>query len=550
MHAVVVRPSHVVRFTHRSGALVSLVVLAGLLGGCGGRESLADQAAADQRLLAGNGAEPSNLDPHTITGIPERNVVMTLFEGLTRFDPATLEARPAAAERWDVSADGLVYTFHLRAGLQWSDGRDLSAHDFYRSFRRILSPALGSDNADEMYVVVGAEAFHQGRSTDFSTVGFRVIDDRTLEIRLRHPSPYLLRTMASRTWIPVPMHVIEQYGDPLDPNNPWTRPGRLVGNGPFVLHAWEPNRQIEVRRNPTYWNRDTVRLNAVQFFPIENETAEEAAFRSGQLHLTERVPLARLDTYRRDAPELLRIAPLSGVYFYNFNVNQPPFTDVRVRQALAMAVDREEIVSKVTRGGEKPAYHFTIEGIGGYVSEARTRLDFDAARRLLAEAGYPGGRGFPPITLLYNTAENHRVIAEVLQQKWKTELGIEVRLENQEWRVYLSNMDAGNFQLARAGLVMEPFDPAQFFKVFTQTSGFNRSGWSDPEYDRLYDEVMNTADETRRLALMQQMERILTDAMPILPVYYYTRPYLLDRRVQGWTDNLMGLAPFEQAWLD
>lgn len=527
---------------------LSLALLA--LTGCAGRETLADRAAREQMLLVGNGAEPSNLDPHTITGIPERDIVVTLFEGLTRLDPETLEARPGAAEKWDISPDGLRYVLTLREGLRWSDGQAITAHDFIASFRRLLTARLGSDNADEMYPVVGAEDFHKGVTTDFSTVGLKALDDRTLEVRLRHPAAFLLRSMSGRTWYPVPLHVMERLGDPLDPTNPWTRAGNLVGNGPFVLHAWEPNRHVEVRRSPTYWNRDSVRLNAVRFIPLENESAEEAAFRAGQLHVTGKVPLARLDFYRREEPESLRIAPYSGVYYYSFNVNREPFTDVRVRQALAMAVDRAAIVRNVTRAGETPAYHFTIEGIDGYVSEARTRLDFDEARRLLAEAGYPGGRGFPPVTLLYNTAENHRVIAEVVQQKWKTELGIDVRLENQEWRVYLDNLQGGRYHLARAGLIMEPFDASQFLKVFTKDSGFNRTGWTDPEYDRLYEDVVNTTDPVVRERLMQRMERILTDAMPILPVYYYTRPYLLDPRVRGWADNLLGVAPLERVWLD
>lgn len=550
MHTTPVRTLLPIRSNPGGFFGVGLVAFALFISGCAQRETAADAAAWEQILLAGNGAEPSNLDPHIITGIPERNIVMTLFEGLTRLDPDTLEARPGAAERWDVSDDGLRYTFHLRAGLRWSDGTGITTRDFYASFQRILSPALASNNADDMYVIVGAEDYHLGRSKDFSLVGFRVVDDHTLEMRLRHPMPYLPKTIASRAWIPVPLHVITKLGDPLDPNNPWTRPEHLIGNGPFVLHAWESNRHVEVRRSPTYWNRETVRLNAVRFFPLENESAEEAAFRSGQLHVTERVPVPRLDYYRREAPELLRIAAYSGVYFFNFNVNRAPFTDKRVRQALAMAVDREAIVTNVTRAGEKPAYHFTIEGLSGYTSEARTRLDFAAARQLLAEAGFPDGRNFPPITLLYNTAEHHRVIAEILQQTWKVELGIDVRLENQEWRVYLANMDSGAFQLARAGLIMEPFDPSLFLKVFTRTSGFNRTGWSDPEYDRLYEQVVTTVDETRRLELMQRMEHILTDAMPILPMYYYTRPYLRDPRVQGWAENLMGQAPFERAWLN
>jgi oligopeptide transport system substrate-binding protein len=323
-----------------------------------------------------------------------------------------------------------------------------------------------------------------------------------------------------------------------------------VGNGHFILHEWQPNRHVEVRRSPTYWNAAAVRLNGVRFIPMENQTAEEAAFRAGQLHKTGAVPLTKIDSYRRDAPELLHIHPYSGVYYYNFNVTKPPFDDVRVRRALAMAVDRVSIVNHITRGGETPAYHFSIEGIDGYVSRARTRLDFEAARQLLADAGFPRGRGLPPITLLYNTAENHRAIAESVQQTWKRELGLDIRLENQEWRVYLDNMQQGAFQICRAGLIMEPYDPSQFLQVFTRSSGFNRTGWSDPEYDRLYDEVMQTLDREKRFELMQQMEQILTDAMPILPVYYYTDKYLMLPSVRGWADNLLALGPFERVWLE
>jgi oligopeptide transport system substrate-binding protein len=537
---------------HRTvfGRVAVILMLALLAAGCGRRETQVEMATRQQLMLVGNGAEPSDLDPQTITGVPEANIVYTLFEGLTRTDPTTLEARPGVAERWDVSGDAKTYTFHLRADAKWSDGKALTAHDFISSFRRMLAPELASDNADQMYPVVNAEGYHKGTLKDFSQVGFRAIDDRTLEVRLRHPAGYLLKTMASRVWFPVPMHVLEKFGPVLKPGSPWTRAGNLVCNGPFVLHEWQPNRHVEVRRSPTYWNRATVRLSGVRFVPMENQSAEEAAFRAGQLHLTMSVPLTKLDVYRREAPEQLKIHPYSGVYYYNFNVTRPPFDDVRLRQALAMSVDRETIVKRITRAGETPAYHFTIEGIDGYVSRARTRLDFEAARKLLAEAGFPAGRGLPPVTLLYNTSENHRAIAEAVQQTWKTELGLDVRLENQEWRVYLDSMQQKAFQICRAGVIMEPYDPSQFLQVFNKDSGFNRTGWSDPEYDKLYGQVMQTADRPQRLELMQRMEKILTDAMPILPVYYYTKSYLMHPSVRGSAENLMARIPYERIWLE
>jgi len=539
--------------THPFNRLLLAGTLAALFSfatGCGDRETQVQKGTRNGIMIVGNGAEPSDLDPQVITGVPERNITATMFEGLTRNDPTTLEATPGVAESWDVSDDGLTYVFHLRAGVTWSDGVPVTAKDFYASFRRMLSPQLGSDNSDQLYDVVNAEAYHKGRLQDFSQVGFRVIDDLTLEIHLEHPASFLLKTMGSRTWAPVPMHVLEKFGDPLIPGSRWTRAGNLVVNGPFKLKEWKPNSYIEVERNPRYWNRERVKLNGIRFIPMENQPAEEAAFRSGQLHKTARVPLTKIAVYRREAPEKLHIHPYSGVYYFNFNVNQPPFDNVLVRRALAMAVDRESLVKNVTLAGETPAYHFTPEGISGYVSKARTKLDFEEARRLLAQAGFPGGKGLPPIKLLYNTAENHRVIAEAIQQTWKIELGVDMQLENQEWKVYLENMQHGFFQICRAGLIMDPYDPSQFLRVFTSDNGFNRTGWSDPEYDRLYQEVMNTADEPKRMEMMQQMEKILTDAMPILPIYYYTNQYLMDPSVKGWADNLLSLGPFDRVWLE
>lgn len=530
--------------------LAGFAVVSLLASGC--RKSGGTQVEIATRegiILVGNGTEPGDIDPQTTTGVPENNIVMTLFEGLTRTDPVTLDPRPGVAERWEMSADGLTYTFHLRANAKWSDGKPLTAHDFYASFRRILTPELGSDNTDEMYPIVNAEAYHKGTLKDFAQVGIKAIDDRTLEIKLRHPASYLLKTMASRSWYPVPLHVLEKFGSATKPGNPWTKPGNIVGNGPFILKEWRPNQHIEVQRNPQYWNAASVKLNGVRFFPTENQPAEEAAFRAGQLHKTEAVPLAKVDVYRRENPGMLHIHPYSGVYYYELNVTKPPFNDVRLRHALAMAIDRASIVANVTRAGETPAYHFSLEGIDGYVSRARTKYDLDAARKLLADAGFPGGRGLEPITLLYNTAENHRVIAEAVQQVWKRELGIDIRLENQEWRVYLDNRTQKNYQIARAGIIMEPYDPSQFLKVFTAASGFNRSGWTDPEYDRLYNEVMNTVDKAKRQELMQKMEQILTDAMPIVPVYYYTNKYLMLPSVQDSADNLMAHVPYERMWL-
>ena len=490
------------------------------------------------------------MDPHTISGVPEKNIVGTLFEGLTRTDPATLEPRPGVAERWDVSADALTYTFHLRADAKWSDGKTVTAQDFLVSFKRVLSPALAADSADEMYPVVNAEAYHKGTLKDFNQVGFRAIDERTFEMRLRHPAGFLLKSMATRIWYPVPVHAMEKIAPLTQRGSAWTRPGNLVGNGPFVLHAWEPNRFVEVRRSPTYWNRATVLLNGVRFIPLEGESAEEAAFRAGQLHITGSVPTTKLDVYRKNAPELLRIHPYSGVYYYSFNVTKPPFNDVRLRRALAMAVDRESIVKNIARAGETPAYHFTIEGIDGYVSHARTRLDFDAARKLLADAGYPRGQGLPRVDILSTHSATPRLIAEAIQEMWRRELGLDVQLVNQELKATLAARRAGDFQILRSNWIGDYLDPATFLEIFTSDSGNNYTRWSDPAYDSALFAAARTADPAARYALFQKAETLLLEAAPIIPIYYYTHVFLIQPSVKGWHPTLLDHHPYKYVWLE
>ncbi len=526
-------------------ALLALVLAAG----CAMQKRPVQQAALDQILLVGNGAEPSDLDPQLITGIPERDIAATLFEGLVRADPRDLHPVPGVAQSWTVSPDGRTYTFHLRADAKWSNGDPVTAEDFYESFKRILTPALASENADQLYYVAGAEAYHHGRTRDFSQVGFKVLDPLTLQVTLKNPTPFILSLMTGRSWYPLPIAVLRRFGAMTQRGTAWTKPGNLVGNGPFVLTAWKPNQYILVTKSRTYWDRGRVRLQGVKFIPIEEPEAEEAAFRAGELHKTETIPAAKIPVYRREHPELLHLAPLSGVYYYSYNVNRPPFNDVRVRQALAMAVDRVTLVRDVTKAGETPAYNFTPAGVGGYVCRTHVRYDPAAARRLLAEAGYPDGRGFPKVTLLYNTMDSHRIIAEAIQQMWKRTLNIDVELYNQEWKVYLDSMHMQNYQICRAGLTVDPYDPSLFLRTFTTGYGYNDTGWSNPEYDRLLQEAARLPDSRERFAIYQKMEAILLHDMPIIPLYFYTQHYLLQSSVQDWSENLMGILPVQSAWL-
>ena len=530
------------------------IVAIGLIGlspGCRDRTTLVQQANASNTLLLANGTEPADLDPQIVTGSPESALVLALFEGLVRYDPVTLDPLPGVAESWELAEDDVTYTFHLRADAKWSDGVPVTAHDFVSSSERILAPEIASENSEALYFMAGATDFNQGRSADFSTVGCRAIDDRTLEIRAARPTPFLLRMMSARTWFPIPVHVLKQHGGMHRKGTQWTRLENIVSNGPYVLTEWKQNQFIQVSRSSTYWDRDNVNLDHIKFFPIESETFEDAAYRAVQLHRTYGVPVTKIETYRKERPDELRISPFSGTYYYSFNTTRPPLDDARVRQALAMAIDRKGITDEITRAGELPAHRFTPDGISGYVSTVPgVSLNLERARELLAEAGFPGGEGFPTITLLYNTSENHRVIAEAVQQMWQKELGVDIQLENQEWKVYLDSIHLGNFDISRNAYIVAPDDPTRFLESTRTGHGFNVAGWSNAEYDRLLTASLEEVEPTKRWEIFTTMEGLLFEEMPIAPIYHYTNKYLIRPEVKNWTDNMLNTYPLREALLE
>ncbi|MDQ1257694.1 MAG: oligopeptide transport system substrate-binding protein, partial [Candidatus Hydrogenedentes bacterium] len=405
----------------------------------------------------GNGAEPQDLDPQITTGVPEHRLSTVLFEGLVTLDFASpdLPPIPAVAERWTVSDDGLVYTFTLRENARWSNGDPVTARDFVYSWQRVLSPKLASEYSYMLFCLKNAKAFNEGKIADFAKVGVKALDDRTLEASLEAPTPYFLSMQVHNSWFPVHQATIERFGKMDERSTPWTRPGNHVGNGPFLLERWSPNEVIRVVKNPHYWDAAKVRLDAIEFYPIDNQLTEERSFRAGELHLTESVPLSKIEVYQRVNPDLIHIDPYLGSYYYRFNVTKPPFDNVLVRRAFAMAIDRETLVAKVLKGGQKPASCFTPPGVAGYTCAASIPYDPGEAKKLLAQAGYPDGKGLPPIEFLYNSSENHKLIAEAIQNMWKLNLGVEVGLANQDWKVYLDSMKALNYQIARSGWIAD-----------------------------------------------------------------------------------------------
>ncbi len=527
----------------------ALVLTTILLASCEKPESNVERGNRLQILHKGNGQEVQDLDPQIVNSVGEFNILSALLEGLVAEDPVDLHPVPGVAESWEISPDARTYTFHLRADAKWSNGDPVTAHDFHESYRRILSPALAADNAYMLYAVQNAEAFHKGTLTDFAQVGFRVPNERTLIITLASPTPYFLSLLSHYSWFPVHMPTVKKWGPALERGSRWTRPGRFVGNGPFTLEEWRLNVRISVKKSPTYWDAARVTLQGIVFHTIDSLNVEERAFRAGQIHMTEAIPINRIDSYRRNHPELLRIDPYLGTYFYRFNVTKPPLNNPLVRRALALAVDRQSIVDNVTRGAQLPAGAFTPPNTAGYTAEASIPYDVPAAQRALAEAGFPGGRGLPPIEILFDTSENHRTIAEAIQQMWRKNLNVTATLVNQEQKVYFNSRRQMDYQIVRSSWIGDYNDPNSFLGLWTTGGGNNFTGWSNPEYDRLIAEASATGDQAARFAAFQKAEAILLAEAPILPVYYYTHGFLIRPSVQGWHPTILDHHPYKHVRL-
>jgi len=413
----------------------------------------------------------------------------------------------------------------------------------------MLTPALGADSANLLYIIQGAEAFHKS-TAPWSAVGLAAPDSHTFVVTLEHPAPHFLALLNHTAFFPVYIPAIEKSGSVTARGNPWARPGTFIGNGPFNLKAWRAGQVIIAEKSPTYWDVTRVRLNAIHFHAIESVDTEERAFRAGQLHLTETVPPGKIDSYRKTSPELLRIDPLLGTYFFRLNVNRPPLTDPRIRRALSLALDRTAIVDKILRGGQLPALRIVPPALLPSSIDALPAPAPGAAAALLSEAGYPSGRGLPPLDLLFNTSEIHRTIAEAVQEMWRRELGLEVRLTNQELKSTLSARRAGDFQILRSVWTADYADPTSFLSIFTTASGNNYTGWADSSYDAALFAAARTSEVTARNALFNQAEQILLEAAPIIPIFHYTHVFLLQPSVRGWNSTVLDHHPYKHVWLE
>jgi len=519
-----------------------------LLSACWPRESAVERGNRTQTLHRSLSADVAELDPHLVTGLPEIAVVTALFEGLIGEAPHDLSPVPGVAERWEISDDGLRYTFHFRADALWSNGAPLTSEDFLASYARVLSPTLGADYASALFLVQNAQAYHQGLC-DFADVGFAAPNATTFVITLDHPVPHFLMLLTQPVWFPVYLPALEKTGQADARGNPWMRPENFVGNGPFILSEWKPDRRIVATRNPQYWDARNVRLTAIHFHPSSSVEAEERAFRAGQVHLTESLPLSKIEPYARDHPELLYVAPFLDTYFYRLNVTRPILNEEKVRRALSLAIDREAIV-RLTAGRQRVATSFVPPGLVGYTPPAAVHYDSAAARTLLAEVGYESGLGLPPLELLINSSGNHRIIAEAVQAMWQRELGVRVNIVNMEQKTLLSQRRALDYQILRSDWAGDYLDPMTFLEVFSSASGNNHTGWSSADYDSLLHRAVRTAKPSARYALLARAEEILLREAPIIPIYYYTTVRLLSPSVRGWYPTLLDRHPYKHLWLD
>lgn len=552
-------------------------------------------------LVIDNGTEPQSLDPTLMRGVPEHRLALALFEGLCGYDPKTLAPVPGVAERWELSEDARTYTFYLR-DCRWSDGEPVTAEDFVYAYRRILDPATAADyahmvadhlhhgrayhrwalaegalsllgrkrlddpaRAKNLETLGGACADQAGRiraltpagpgererlealaeeagnrpTPRLEDVGVRALDARTLQVELEHPAPYFPEMTGHYAFFPVPRRAVERHGER------WTRPDHFVGNGPYRLRQHEPQSHILLERNPLYWDAARVPQRDVMFLPTEQASTTFLMYEGRSLHWMTDVPrdfIGRLEgrpDYHSDL--------YAGTYFYGFNVTRPGLEKKLVRQALAWAVDRAEITRFITQSGEQPAGALVPPMFQGYEAPPGYGFDPERARRLLAEAGHPGGRDLPPVELIYNTKEVHEKIAAAIQQMWKKHLGIDVKLRNLEWGTYLSTMSKIDFELIRRAWIGDYNDPNTFLEMFVTGGGNNNTHWSNAEYDRIIlKEAPVERDPARRFALLRRAEEILLEEAPILPVYYYVSHNMYRSELQGVHPTLLDIHPLHR----
>jgi oligopeptide transport system substrate-binding protein len=495
-----------------------------------------------------NGAEPETVDPALITGQPEGRIAYALFEGLVANDQ-TGKPQPGVAERWDISSDGLVYTFHLRRNAMWSNGDPVTAEDFVRSWRRTLAPETASEYAYQLHYIRNAKAFNEGQLKDFSQVAVQAVDPYTLQVTLDNPTPFFLDLCAFSTLLPVHIPSIEAAEKR---GESWTKPENLIGNGAFVMKDWRLFDRIRLVRNERYWNVAKVGMRSVDILPAARPMTAFNFYATGQADIMADKSLTptSLMAELKERPDF-HAAPFLGNYFIRYNLTRKPFDDVRVRLAFTLVIDKKYLAENIARAGEVPADSLVPPGTAGYQPPKGLAQDVERARRLLAEAGYPGGKGFPLVTYLTKgDSELDNGIAVQLQAMLFEGLGVRIQLAQQEWKVYLNSLSNLDYDLCRSSWVGDYNDPNTFLDMFVTGGGNNRTGWSNARYDELIAAAGRELDPQKRFAIFQEAERILVvDEVPICPLYYYVGIQFYDAtRLGGVEANLLDEHPIKSMY--
>jgi len=494
-----------------------------------------------------NANEPESLDPHIVTGISEMRITKALFDGLTRLDPTNATPTPALAERWEISPDGRVYTFFLRTNLVWSTGEPITSQDVVWSWFRALNPATAGDYAGQLFYIKGAEDWYNGKTKQPADVGIRALDDQRVQVELNSPLAFFLDLCSFPTLAVVPRAVIEKFGDR------WLHAKPLPTSGAFTLGSWRVNDKVRLVRNPRYWDVANTASEIIDVLPTSSANTALNLYETGVADIVwdkDLVPSELMDVLAK-RPDFHSFTYL-GTYFYRFNVTKPPFNDARVRRAFALATDKPRIIAKLTKGAEKPATHFVPEGVANYSAAAAPGFDPEAARKFLAEAGFPGGKGFPRVNYTFfgaagGGAKLHGKVGIELQQMWRDVLGIEVELRQIERKVFYSSQSKLDYDLSMSSWIGDYNDANTFLDLFMSTSGNNRTGWKSDRYDALIKEANLQTDLAKRAEIFRQAETLLiAEETPIVPLYFYAGfNYYDDTKIGGIWQNILDEHPMQ-----
>lgn len=527
-----------------------------LASGQGKTEKLAlrQDEKTEQVLVWNLGADVKTIDPQLNSAANGGYIINNTFEGLMRESEGG-NVEPAMAESYKISEDGLTYTFKLRDA-KWSDGKPVTAHDFVYSWKRALNLKLDpepSEYAFQLFYVKGGQEYFKGTGS-IDDVAVVAKDDKTLEVTLVAPTPYFLYLTSFYTFMPVRKDIVEQ--DPLG----WAiRPDLVVCNGPFKVAEYKSGDKFVLVKNENYWNEGNVKLDRIEVTLIVNESTVLAAYQSDKLDVIDRMPIREIPKLQAE-DATFQILPQLGVYYYIFQVNKKPVNDVRVRRALTLAIDRNAIVTTITKASQVPATGYVPYGLkdadgnefrkvaGDYGIDPHA-AKVEEAKKLLAEAGYPDGKGFPEIEIIYNTMESHRAIAEAIQEMWKQNLGIGSKLINQEWAIFQETRRQGNFTVARGGWAADYYDPMTFLDLWTSYSGNNDAQWDNKEFDRLI-EKSKLKEGKGRYDLLYEAEKLVMDDSIVMPIYYYTAPIMVKEKVKDWEKSGLGHWFFGKTYIE